>query len=83
MIHHIEHVVYVHAVSLTFHVYKMENDYHCFPINDLLTEVMEFISVRIYEPKCTTWSAAWPKVSYYPIIKTVVFIGVSLILFPC
>jgi hypothetical protein len=65
MIHHLEHVVYVHAVSLTLHIYKNKNDYHCYSINDLLREVMEFIPVRIYEHKYTTCSAAGPKDSYY------------------
>jgi hypothetical protein len=60
MIHHFEHVVYVHAVSLTLHVYKKENDYHCYPIYDALREVTLCIPERIYEHKCTTCSVVGP-----------------------
>jgi hypothetical protein len=77
---HVEYIVYVHAVSLTLHICKTDKDYHCYPISDLLREVMAFVTVGMYEHKCTKCSTVGPVDNYY---QTVVFMCVSIILFPC
>jgi hypothetical protein len=77
---HIEYVVYAHAVSLTLQVCKTDKDCHCYHINDLLREVMVFVSVGFMNTNVLHVLQLGLRTA---ITETVVFICISIILFPC